>query len=85
MRALKGRYRLDAALERLSTSRMNPQLVPIVMVTDLEDSMREQDETLRQVKQESYRTHVRICIQYTYTNIAIQCSVYNSTVAIAVL
>uniref|UniRef100_A0A914V6I7 Uncharacterized protein n=1 Tax=Plectus sambesii TaxID=2011161 RepID=A0A914V6I7_9BILA len=57
VRGLKGRYRLDAVLERLTLTNQPREtaVVPASMLEDLECRLREMDVELRRVKEEAYK------------------------------
>ena len=58
VRALKGRYRLDAALEKLTEEKARPRLVPISLLDDMTYRLKELDTELKNVKAEAYKAQV---------------------------
>ena len=59
MRALKGRYRLDAAIEQLQRRESKPLFVPVAMLNDLQLHMQDVDDALRNVKDECMNMRLR--------------------------
>jgi len=53
VRALKGRYRLDAAIEHLQRSDARPLFVPVTMLNDLQSHVQDVEDALCAIKDDS--------------------------------